>query len=76
MVEFIQKIFLKEKLPSIWVEKIAENRAYGELDHPESSVVELKNTSHIVRDVKWRGDDVIGTVEILNTLQQEKYYKK
>jgi hypothetical protein len=47
--------------------EIKENRAYGELDHPESSVVELKNTSHIVRDVYWKGDDVIGTVEILNT---------
>jgi hypothetical protein len=47
--------------------EIKENRAYGELDHPESSVVELKNTSHIVRDVYWKGDDVVGTVEILNT---------
>jgi hypothetical protein len=47
--------------------EIKENRAYGELDHPESAVVELKNTSHIVRDVVWKGDDVVGTVEILNT---------
>ena len=47
--------------------EIKENRAYGELDHPESAVVELKNTSHIVRDVYWKGDDVIGSVEILNT---------
>lgn len=47
--------------------EIKENRAYGELDHPESAVVELKNTSHIVRDVAWKGDDVVGTVEILNT---------
>lgn len=47
--------------------EIKENRAYGELDHPESGVVELKNTSHIVRDVSWNGDDVVGTVEILNT---------
>jgi len=47
--------------------EIKENRAYGELDHPESAVVELKNTSHIVRDVYWKDDDVVGTVEILNT---------
>ena len=47
--------------------EIKENRAFGELDHPESSVVELKNTSHIIREVYWKGDDVIGTVEILNT---------
>jgi hypothetical protein len=47
--------------------EIKENRAYGELDHPESGVVELKNTSHIIREVSWKGDDVVGTVEILNT---------
>src|SRR6056300_2005615 len=47
--------------------EIKENRAFGELDHPESSVVELKNTSHIIREVSWKGDDVVGTVEILNT---------
>ena len=47
--------------------EIKENRAFGELDHPESSVVELKNTSHIVRDVYWKGDDVMGRVEILKT---------
>jgi len=47
--------------------EIKENRAYGELDHPESSVVELKNTSHIVRDVWWKGNDVMGKVEILKT---------
>jgi len=47
--------------------EIKENRAYGELDHPDSSVVELKNTSHIVRDVWWNGNDVMGKVEILKT---------
>lgn len=47
--------------------EIKENRAFGELDHPDSSVVELKNTSHIIRNVYWKGDDVIGVVEILNT---------
>jgi hypothetical protein len=47
--------------------EIKENRAFGELDHPEASVVELKNTSHIVREVWWDGKDVIGKVEILKT---------
>ena len=47
--------------------EIKENRAFGELDHPESSVVELKNTSHIIRDVYWKGDDVMGKVEVLKT---------
>jgi hypothetical protein len=47
--------------------EIAEKRAYGELDHPESSVVNLKNVSHVVRECWWEGDDVVGKVEILNT---------
>ena len=47
---------------------IKENRATGELDHPESSVINLKNVSHIVRDLWWDGDQVIGKVEILPTV--------
>jgi hypothetical protein len=46
---------------------IKENRALGECDHPESSVVELKNASHIVREAKMQGDDVYGVIEILDT---------
>lgn len=46
---------------------ITESRALGELDHPESSVVNLQNVSHNVKDVWWKGDDVMGTVEVLGT---------
>jgi hypothetical protein len=46
---------------------IKERRAMGELDHPESSVINLKNVSHNVREIHWEGDDLIGTVEILPT---------
>ena len=46
---------------------ISENRALGELDHPESSVVELKNASHIIREAHMDGDVCFGTVEILDT---------
>jgi hypothetical protein len=46
---------------------IVENRALGELDHPDSSVVNLKNVSHIVREAYLEGDVVYGTVEILDT---------
>ena len=46
---------------------IKENRALGELDHPDSSVVELKNASHIVREARMDGDICYGTVEILDT---------
>jgi hypothetical protein len=46
---------------------IAERRALGELDHPDSSVVELKNASHIVTEAYMEGDICHGTVEILDT---------
>ena len=46
---------------------IAENRALGECDHPDSSVVELKNASHIIREAHMEGDVVHGTVELLDT---------
>ncbi len=46
---------------------ITEKRALGELDHPESSVVSLKNVSHNIRECSWNGDDVVGVVEILPT---------
>jgi hypothetical protein len=46
---------------------IKENRALGECDHPDSSVVELKNVSHIVREAYMDGDSVFGSIEILDT---------
>ena len=46
---------------------IKERRAIGELDHPESSVVNLQNVSHNVVEMHWEGEDLIGTVEVLPT---------
>ena len=46
---------------------VRERRALGELDHPDSSVVNLNNVSHNVLDMKFKGDDLVGTVEVLST---------
>ena len=46
---------------------VNEARALGELDHPEDSVVNLKNASHMVTKVWWDGDAVMGNVKILDT---------
>ena len=46
---------------------IKEHRALGELDHPESSVVNLNNASHNIIEMHWDGDDLMGTVEVLST---------
>lgn len=46
---------------------IKERRALGELDHPDSSIINLKNVSHNVLECHWEGDTVVGRIEILTT---------
>jgi len=46
---------------------VQDNRACGELDHPDDSVVNLKNVSHMVVDCWWEGKDVMGKMKILDT---------
>jgi hypothetical protein len=46
---------------------VRDNRALGELDHPEDSVVNLKNVSHIMTSIWWDGDNVMGKCKVLDT---------
>jgi|TARA_R110000824_G_C15037144_1_gene660003 hypothetical protein len=46
---------------------VNERRALGELDHPDESVINLKNASHLVTKLWWDGDNVMGKVQVLNT---------
>jgi hypothetical protein len=46
---------------------IAENRALGELDHPDSSIINLKNVCHNITKLWWDGDDLMGRIEVLPT---------
>jgi hypothetical protein len=46
---------------------VKERRALGELDHPDDSVINLRNASHLVTDIWWDGDDVMGKVQVLDT---------
>jgi hypothetical protein len=48
-------------------ESIRERRALGELDHPDDSVINLKNASHLVTKMWWDGDNVMGKIEVLDT---------
>ena len=48
-------------------EFVKVGNAFGELDHPESPVVSLKNASHVVKELWWDGDDLMGRIELLNT---------
>ena len=46
---------------------VKERRALGELDHPEDSVINLRNASHLVTDIWWKDKDVMGKVKVLDT---------
>ena len=48
-------------------EFVVQKRALGELDHPDSSVVNLQNVSHNVTEMNWEGNNLVGTVEVLGT---------
>ncbi len=58
---------LTRELKSYIEGPIKERRALGELDHPESSVINLQNVSHNITEIKIKGNDVYGTFEILDT---------
>ena len=51
----------------IYKKLVSENRALGELDHPDESVINLKNASHLVTEIWWNGNDVMGKVKVLTT---------
>ena len=61
------KSILEREMKKYMEEFVKNGNAYGELDHPESPVVSLKNASHIVKDLWWNGNDLMGKVELLNT---------
>ena len=46
---------------------VQERRALGELDHPDDSVINLKNASHLITEVWWDNDNVMGKIQVLNT---------
>lgn len=48
-------------------EFINNNNAFGELDHPDDAVVNLRNVSHVVKKIWWDGDTVMGTLQLLDT---------
>ena len=48
-------------------EQVAQKRAVGELNHPEGPTVNLDKVSHLITDLKFEGNDVIGKASILDT---------
>jgi hypothetical protein len=60
-----RKVLMREV--DSYMKVVKENRACGELDHPEDSVVNLKNASHMVTSLWWEGKDLMGKIKCLNT---------
>ncbi len=46
---------------------IKTNTSMGELDHPDSSIINLNNVSHVIKKIWWDGDNLMGELELLNT---------
>ena len=46
---------------------VKERRALGELDHPDDSVINLKNASHMVTEIWMEGKNVMGKIKVLET---------
>lgn len=58
---------LEREVEKYLTESVKQRRALGELDHPDSSIINLNNVSHNVVDMEWRGNDLVGKVEVLTT---------
>ena len=61
------KAILERESKKYTEEFVNNGNAFGELDHPESAVVSLKNASHVIKELWWDGDDLMGRIELLNT---------
>jgi len=61
------KAILEREASKYTKEFVERGNAFGELDHPETPVVSLKNASHVVKKLYWKGNDLMGKIELLNT---------
>ena len=64
------RIYRKETLQrevENYQKAVQERRSLGELDHPDDSVINLKNASHLITKTWWSGDSVMGKIEVLDT---------
>lgn len=56
-----------EREDSFYQELIKQRKALGELDHPDSSIINLANVSHNIIETWWKDNDLYGKIEILST---------
>ena len=65
--DYHSRIMALEREVKNYSKLIKEHRALGELDHPDDSVINLKNVSHMVTDVWWDSNAVVGKIKVLDT---------
>lgn len=56
-----------EREVEAYAKLVEQNRALGELDHPDSSIINLNNASHIVSSIRMDGPKCFGTIRVLDT---------
>lgn len=61
------KPILEKEVARYIKEEISQKRAFGELDHPDSTVINYRNVSHVILELWWEGNDLWGTLELLDT---------
>lgn len=67
--------FILEREVQNYMSKVKDRSATGELDHADSPVVNFQNTSHVITEIWWEGNDLCGEIEVLEALTQGKNLK-
>lgn len=61
------KVIMEKAVAKYDKEQVKKNRAVGELNHPEGPTVNLDKVSHLIKELKFEGNDVVGKAQILDT---------
>lgn len=61
------KVIMEKAVSKFVTEQVKTKRAVGELNHPEGPTVNLDKVSHLITEMQWQGDNVVGKALILNT---------
>ena len=61
------KAIMESAVDKYVTEQVSQNRAVGELNHPEGPTVNLDKVSHKITELSWKGNDVVGKAQVLDT---------
>jgi hypothetical protein len=64
---FYDKPIMEKAVDKYTIEQVKTGRAVGELNHPQGPSINLDKVSHLITELKWNGDDVVGKAQILDT---------